>query len=69
MASSHTFILALGVVLATLYLLRDQILAATKPKAVSLPPKLSDDDEYPRDFVAKMKNGVSRHVAEMSDMH
>jgi len=64
-SSSDAFILALGVVLAALYLFRDQIFAAAKPKAVSLPSKHSDGDENPRDFVAKMKNGVSRHILEI----
>ncbi|KIM78538.1 hypothetical protein PILCRDRAFT_75439 [Piloderma croceum F 1598] len=61
-SSSDLFILALGVVLAALYLFRDQIFAAAKPKAVSLPSKLSDGDENPRDFIAKMKNGKKRLV-------
>lgn len=64
-SSSDLFILALGVVLAALYLFRDQIFAAAKPKAVSLPPKLLDSDENPRDFIAKMKNGVSRYMTEL----
>jgi hypothetical protein len=58
-SSSDVFILALGVVLAAIYLFRDQLFAPSKPKAVSLPTKLSEGDGNPRDFIAKMKNGVS----------
>lgn len=58
-SSSDVFILALGVVLAALYLFRDQLFAAAKPKAVSLPSKISDGDGNPRDFITKMKEGVS----------
>jgi len=61
-SSSDVFILALGVVLAALYLFRDQLFAATKPKVVSVPSKLSDGDGNPRDFVAKMKQGKKRLV-------
>jgi NADPH-ferrihemoprotein reductase len=62
-SSSDVFILVLGVVLAALYLFRDQLFVASKPKAVSLTSKLADGDENPRDFIAKMKSGVSRNVA------
>jgi NADPH-ferrihemoprotein reductase len=58
-SSSDVFILVLGVVLAALYLFRDQLFATAKPKAVSLPSKLNDSDGNPRDFVEKMKRGVS----------
>lgn len=61
-SSSDVFILLLGVVLAALYLFRDQLFAAAKPKAVSLPSKLNDGDGNPRDFVAKMKQGVRELV-------
>jgi len=59
-SSSDVIILALGVALAALYLFRDQIFAS-KPKAVpTTSSKLSSgDDGNPRDFVAKMKAGVS----------
>lgn len=57
---SDAFILAIGVVLAALYLFRDQLFAATKPKAVVLPSKLNDSDGNTRDFVEKMKQGVSK---------
>jgi NADPH-ferrihemoprotein reductase len=59
-SSSDVFILAIGVVLAALYLFRDQLFAATKPKAVALPSKLNDGDGNPRDFVEKMKQGKKR---------
>jgi NADPH-ferrihemoprotein reductase len=58
-SSSDVFILALGVVLAAIYLFRDQLFAPSKPKTVSLSTKLSEGDGNPRDFIAKMKNGVS----------
>lgn len=63
-SSSDVFILALGVVLAAVYLFRDQIFAASKPKPVTLPSKLagSNSDDNPRDFIAKMKAGVSNFV-------
>lgn len=61
-SSSDVFILLLGVVLAALYLFRDQLFAVAKPKAVSLPSKLNDGDGNPRDFVAKMKQGVRELV-------
>lgn len=57
-SSSDVFILGLGVVLAALYLFRDQLFAVAKPKAVAIPSKITDSDEDPRDFVAKMKKGV-----------
>ncbi|THV04462.1 putative cytochrome P450 oxidoreductase [Dendrothele bispora CBS 962.96] len=63
-SSSDVIILALGVALAALYLFRDQIFAASKPKAVPTTTSRSNagDDGNPRDFVAKMKAGKKRLV-------
>jgi NADPH-ferrihemoprotein reductase len=60
-SSSDVIILALGVALAALYLFRDQIFSASKPSTVpTTASKVSNGDEgNPRDFVAKMKAGVS----------
>jgi hypothetical protein len=61
-SSSDVVILTIGIVLAALYLFRDQIFSTAKPKAVSLSSKISESDGNPRDFIAKMKNGVSTHA-------
>lgn len=58
-SSSDIFILALGVVLAALYLFRDQLFAASKPTSVPVSQtKASNGSGNPRDFVAKMKETV-----------
>lgn len=58
-SSSDVVILALGVVLAAVYLFRDQIFVPTKSNAIpSAATKVLDSGDT-RDFVAKMKAGVS----------
>ena len=60
MASSDVIVLALGVILAALYLFRDQIFSS-KTSSVPVPTTKSAAGEgNPRDFVAKMKAGVRR---------
>ncbi|KDQ62204.1 hypothetical protein JAAARDRAFT_122032 [Jaapia argillacea MUCL 33604] len=63
-SSSDAAILGLGVVLAALYLFKDQIFAAAKPKSVAVPSasKGANGHGNPRDFVAKMKEGKKRLV-------
>ena len=61
MATTDTVILALGIVLAAVYLFRDQLFAASKPKT-GVPVSSSKTNVgggNPRDFIAKMKEGVS----------
>ena len=59
--SSDTLVLVLGVVLAALYLFRDQIFnSSSKPKTPAPTVKEANGDGNPRDFVAKMKAGVCR---------
>ena len=64
-SSSDIAILTLGVVLAAVYLFREQIFAASKPKPAHIATstlKTSNGSGNPRDFIAKMKDGVSgRH--------
>jgi hypothetical protein len=61
--SLDVLVLVLGVVLAALYLFRDQVFSSSpKPKTTSLPAKEANGHGNPRDFVAKMKAGVSRFV-------
>jgi NADPH-ferrihemoprotein reductase len=58
-SSSDVVILALGVVLAAVYLFRDQIFVPSKSNAIpSAATKVLDSGDT-RDFVAKMKAGVS----------
>lgn len=60
-STSDVVILALGVTLAAAYLFRDQLFAASKPKATPLSShtnKTANGGGNPRDFVAKMKEGV-----------
>ncbi|KAI0061648.1 NADPH-dependent cytochrome P450 oxidoreductase [Artomyces pyxidatus] len=59
---SDVVILFVGIVLAGLFLFRDQLFAAPKPKTVGLPAKETNGHGNPRDFVAKMKNGKKRLV-------
>ena len=59
-SSSDVVILSIGVVLAALYLFRDQLFSASKHKPV--PPAVSkqaNGSANPRDFIAKMKEAVS----------
>lgn len=60
-STSDIVILALGVTLAAAYLFRDQLFAASKPKAAPLASagnKTANGSGNPRDFIAKMKEGV-----------
>jgi NADPH-ferrihemoprotein reductase len=59
-SSSDVYILSIGIVLAALYLFRDQLFSASKPKTI--PPaasKHANGSANPRDFIAKMKEAVS----------
>ena len=58
-STSDVAILGLGLVLAGAYLFRDQIFSS-KQKVVPAPPttKISNGHSNPRDFIAKMKEGV-----------
>ncbi len=59
-SSSDVLVLTLGVILAALYLFRDQLFAASTPKSVPLSSsKANAGGGNPRDFIAKMKEGVS----------
>jgi len=61
--SSDTLVLVLGVVLAALYLFRDQIFSSSsKPKTPVSTVKEVGGDGNPRDFVQKMKAGVCRSL-------
>ena len=58
--STETIVAGVGVVAAATYLLRDQIFPKSKSSTVlAIPPKLGDASGDPRDFVAKILNGVS----------
>ncbi|KAE9407401.1 putative cytochrome P450 oxidoreductase [Gymnopus androsaceus JB14] len=60
-SSSDVLILALGVALAAVYLFRDTLFAASKPKVALTASKSNDTSGgNPRDFVAKMKAGNKR---------
>lgn len=60
-SSSDVVVLAIGIILAAVYLFRDQLFAAAKPKSVQVPSsKAAAGNGNPRDFIAKMKEGVSR---------
>jgi hypothetical protein len=62
-SSSDVFILSIGVVLAALYLFRDQIFSASKPKTIPLAAsKQANGSANPRDFIAKMKEAVSTNL-------
>ncbi|KJA17492.1 hypothetical protein HYPSUDRAFT_146552 [Hypholoma sublateritium FD-334 SS-4] len=62
-SSSDILILGLGVVLAALYIFREQLFAASKPKATPLAAsKAANGSGNPRDFIAKMKDGKKRIV-------
>jgi NADPH-ferrihemoprotein reductase len=61
-ASSDVVVLVLGVVLASLYLFRDQLFGSSpKPKTTAPTVKEANGHGDPRDFVEKMKAGV-RHL-------
>ncbi|KAF6757575.1 cytochrome P450 oxidoreductase [Ephemerocybe angulata] len=62
-SSSDVVVLGLGVVLAGLYLFKDQLFAASKPKLAPVATKSSANGSgNPRDFIAKMKDGKKRIV-------
>lgn len=66
-SSSDVAILAVGVVLAALYIFRDQLFAASKPKAAPIAStKSANGSGNPRDFITKMKEAVSLSVFHMS---
>lgn len=62
--ASDIVILALGVLLAALYLFRDQIFAgSSSAKPLNVPAaSLADSDDDPRDFIEKMKAGKKRII-------
>jgi NADPH-ferrihemoprotein reductase len=64
-STSDVVILALGVTLAAAYLFRDQIFTS-KPKAAPVAGgahnKVANGSGNPRDFIAKMKEGVRPHI-------
>ena len=58
-STSDVVVLAIGIVLAAVYLFRDAIFSAAKPKSVPVPSSKSGaGGGNPRDFIAKMKEGV-----------
>lgn len=60
-SSSDIIVLTVGLVLAALYLFRDQLFSASKPKTTPITaPKGNVGGGNPRDFVAKMKESVRR---------
>ena len=59
-SSSDVAVLAVGIVLAAVYLFKDQIFTGSKPKSVPVPAaRAAAGGGNPRDFIAKMKEGVS----------
>lgn len=61
--SSDVLVLVLVVVLAALYLFRDQVFSpSTTPKTTTPAVKETNGHGNPRDFVAKMKAGVCRSL-------
>ncbi|PCH40164.1 NADPH-dependent cytochrome P450 oxidoreductase [Wolfiporia cocos MD-104 SS10] len=62
-SSSDIIVLTVGLVLAALYLFRDQLFSASKPKTTPITaPKGNVGGGNPRDFVAKMKESRKRIV-------
>lgn len=57
-SNSDVAILGLGVVLAGAYLFRDQIFTSKQKVVPVAPTKTSNGHSNPRDFIAKMKEGV-----------
>ena len=58
--STEAIVVGVGVAAAATYLFRDQIFQKSKTSNVpTIPSKLGDGSGDPRDFVAKMINGVS----------
>jgi len=65
--SPDALVLFLGIVLAGLYLFRDQVFSSSsKPKTTTLPVKEANGHGNPRDFVAKMKAGVRHFLLPIS---
>lgn len=64
-STSDVVILGLGVVLAALYLFKDQLFSQSKASNVpSAPVKgLANGGGNPRDFIAKMKESVSDRLS------
>nr|BBN60754.1 putative cytochrome P450 reductase [Hericium erinaceus] len=61
-SSSDVVVLSVGVVLAALYLFRDQIFTKSQSKSLSLPVKEANGHGNPRSFIEKMKAGNKRLV-------
>lgn len=61
--SSDVVILAVGVILAAVYLFRDQLFSGSKSNSTPVPSAnkgaTANGSSNPRDFVTKMKEGVS----------
>lgn len=58
--STEAIVVGVGVAVAATYLLRDHIFPKSNSSTVpTIPSKLGDGSGNPRDFVAKMINGVS----------
>lgn len=52
-------VLAVGIIIAAVYLFREQIFSSSKPKSIPvLSQKAAAGGGNPRDFIAKMKEGV-----------
>jgi NADPH-ferrihemoprotein reductase len=65
MAPSHSdvFVLAVGVILAAVYLFRDQVFSSSTSKTTPVVTKsVSNGSGNPRDFITKMKEGKKRLV-------
>lgn len=62
-SSSDVVVLGLGIVLAGLYLFKDQLFSSSKPKIAPVASKsAANGSGNPRDFIAKMKDGKKRIV-------
>ena len=58
--STEAIVVGVGVAAAATYLFRDQIFPKSRSSSVpAIPSKVGDGSGNPRDFVAKMINGVS----------
>ena len=58
-STSDVLVLSVGIILAAVYLFRDSLFAASKPKAAPVTAsKGASGGGNPRDFIAKMKEGV-----------
>ena len=67
--SSDVVVLALGIVIAALYLFRSSIFPSSEGKKIPQIASKATDNSFgdPRDFVAKMKAGVSTKAYKTSD--